>query len=334
MVVAAKSGVLNLTDGQVFLNDQAVESTVTHYPDVKEGNTLRTEDGRAEVLLTPGVVLRLGDHASLKMVTNRLIDTRLELLSGSAVVEADDIAKDTSVSIVLHDASVNLPKAGLYRFDSQPLEVKVFKGEAAVGIGNQTTLVGPGRMAVLSGGEATVQKFDTEDTDALDRWSHRRGEMMAVANVSTAKSLLNSGSYPGVMSLGVGGLGCSPYWGYNTYFAMMTFVPCVGSYWSPYGYPFWSPMTVSQAFVRPPTYFGGRNSGGYAGGYAGYRGFSTAPLGRAGYAGSMGARGYSGATAGSAASAPSASVAGGHVGGGSVGGGSVGGGAGAGHAGR
>ena len=33
-------------------------------------------------------LLRMGDNASLKMLTNRLIDTRLELLSGSHIVEA------------------------------------------------------------------------------------------------------------------------------------------------------------------------------------------------------------------------------------------------------
>jgi hypothetical protein len=85
-VVSAKSGLVNLAEGQVKLDGKTLESSLTHYPDVKEGSVLSTEDGRAEVLLTPGVTLRLGDHASLKMITNRLIDTRVELLGGKAVV--------------------------------------------------------------------------------------------------------------------------------------------------------------------------------------------------------------------------------------------------------
>jgi hypothetical protein len=95
-VVSAKSGTVNFTEGQVQLDGRTLESSVTHYPDIKEGSVLSTEDGRAEVLLTPGVTLRLGDHASLKMITNRLIDTRVELLGGKAVVEADQIGKDTA----------------------------------------------------------------------------------------------------------------------------------------------------------------------------------------------------------------------------------------------
>ena len=47
--------------------------------------------GRAEVLLTVGVILRMGDNASLLMLTNRLIDTRMELMKGSHILEADEI---------------------------------------------------------------------------------------------------------------------------------------------------------------------------------------------------------------------------------------------------
>ncbi len=54
---------------------------------MEKGQTLATEDARAEVLLTPGVFLRLGSHSSFKMVSNLLSDTRLEVLSGTAIVE-------------------------------------------------------------------------------------------------------------------------------------------------------------------------------------------------------------------------------------------------------
>jgi len=127
-VVSAKAGLVNLAEGQVQLDGHSLESSLTHYPDIKEGSVLTTEEGRAEVLLTPGVTLRLGDHASLKMITNRLIDTRVELLSGKAVVEADEIAKDTSVTVVVNNAAVSLPKACIYRFDSGLAPLRVYKG--------------------------------------------------------------------------------------------------------------------------------------------------------------------------------------------------------------
>ena len=99
--------------------------------------SVRTADGRAEVLLTPGVVLRMGENSSLRMITNRLVDTRLELLTGSAVVEADQITKDTSVAIVCKDAVVTLPKAGLYRFNAEPAPTQGIQGRCRRGDGRQ-----------------------------------------------------------------------------------------------------------------------------------------------------------------------------------------------------
>ena len=57
------------------------------------------------MLLTPGVFLRVGENSAFRMVTNRLIDTRLQFLSGSAVVEAEEIGKDNSVTVVYKDAT-------------------------------------------------------------------------------------------------------------------------------------------------------------------------------------------------------------------------------------
>src|SRR5215469_11774647 len=56
-VLSAKSGTIALVEGKVYLGDQVVETTLTKFPDIKENGVLRTEDGRAEVLLTPGVSL-------------------------------------------------------------------------------------------------------------------------------------------------------------------------------------------------------------------------------------------------------------------------------------
>ena len=51
-VVSAKSGTINLTEGQVQMDGQKVDAAIARYPAIKEASVLRTEDGRAEVLLT------------------------------------------------------------------------------------------------------------------------------------------------------------------------------------------------------------------------------------------------------------------------------------------
>jgi hypothetical protein len=253
-VISAKSGLLSYVEGQVKLNDQPVEFSSTRFSEVKENSVVSTADGRVEVLLTPGVTLRMGENSSLRMVTNRLVDTRVELLSGSAVVEADMIAKDTNVTVVVGQGSVALPKAGLYRFDASPAAIKVFKGDAEVEIAGQTKVVSSGRMLSTATESASIEKFDTEDTDSLDRWSHRRGSYLAMANTSAARSLVSSGSVPYGWGMG----GCSSAWGYNSYYGMMTFIPCSGSLWSPYGYRFWSPYSIGGAYwVNAPAIYGG-----------------------------------------------------------------------------
>jgi hypothetical protein len=343
-VISAKSGVIAYVEGKVFLGDQPVEYSVTKFPDIKENSVVRTEDGRAEILLTPGVVLRLGENSSLKLLTNRLIDTRLEILTGSAVVEADDIAKDTAVTIACKDGMVALSKAGIYRFDSQPARVKVYKGLANVQMASGAVPVGAGRMLVLDSTSASVEKFNVEETDALDHWSHRRGEYLAIANVSAAKSLLDSGQYStggsgwGLAGIGLGmGMGnnCLNSWAFNQWYGMYTYMPCRGAMYSPYGYRFWSPYTVMRAYYVPPVNYGGGNRGTSASsGFGGVGGYTPAASTSSGYSGVMSSAGsYSGASAGSSAGVSSAgggvSSAGGAAGGGH--GGSSGGGGGGGH---
>jgi hypothetical protein len=253
-VISAKSGLLSYGEGQVLLNDQPVEFSTTRFDDVKENSIVKTGDGRAEVLLTPGVTLRMGENSSLRMISNRLVDTRVELMTGSAVVEADMIAKDTNVTVVVGQGIVELPKAGLYRFNAAPAQVKVFKGDADVEVAGQTKAVFSGHMLSLATETASIEKFDTEDTDDLDRWSHRRGSYLAAANMSAARTLVSSGGVPSMWGMA----GCSPAWGYNSFYGMMTFIPCYGSLWSPYGYRFWSPYAINQYYwINPPMIYGG-----------------------------------------------------------------------------
>ncbi|MGA9626316.1 MAG: hypothetical protein WBL65_10225 [Bryobacteraceae bacterium] len=274
-VISAKSGLISYVEGKVYLGDQIVEPSPTHFADVKENAVVRAAEGRAEVLLTPGVVLRLGENSSFKMLTNRLIDTRLELLTGSVVVEADEIAKDTNVTLVCKDGTVSLDKKGLYRFDTAPARLKVFDGLASAQIAGQNVEVASGKMLGLGGTIASVEKFDKEDTDSLDNWSKRRGELVAMANVSAAKQVHDSGCAglsfvtPVSTSQPCSSDPCAPSWRYNPWFGMITYIPC-GTAWSPYGYRYWNPMNVMRAYYAPPPSFIGNRGGGGNGGVVGY----------------------------------------------------------------
>ena len=245
-VISAKSGMIHYVEGRVYLGDQLVESKFGSFPDIKENGQVRTEDGRAEVLLTPGVFLRIGENSAIRMVTNRLIDTRLEFLSGSILVEADDLPKDNGVTVVYKDYSIKLQQKGVYRFESEPAVLRVYDGGVVAELNGKAEEIKGGRLLPMDG-DLKVAKFDKDkEADALYRWSRRRSEYLAMANVSAAKSVRDSGMY-----------WQSSSWYWNPYFNMYTFIPGRGAYYNPFGFALWSPFTVYDYLYSPGYYYTG-----------------------------------------------------------------------------
>ena len=287
-VISAKSGVVSYVIGQVMVGDQEVKPSETKYPEVKENAVLSTGEGRAEVLLTLGAILRVSDNSSFKMLTNRLIDTRVELLTGTHIVEVAEIQKDNNLTLTVKDATVVITKRGLYRFDVEQSRIKVFEGVLGVTVNGQSTLVGSGKA--INTTTASVEKFDKEATDAMDHWAKRRAELIAMANASSAKQVHDYGCSPNSNFAAVNGANspcnnpCNS-WRYNPWYGLVTYIPCGGNIYSPYGYRYWSPYNVMRAFYVPPPqpiYNGG--GGGF--GNAGYAGMSQTS---SGYSGAMSA---------------------------------------------
>src|SRR5580692_11686409 len=70
-VTSAHSGTLHYFDGDVSIDGVAVQAKVARFSEIKEQSVLSTGLGRAEVLLTPGVFLRVGENTSIRMLDNR-----------------------------------------------------------------------------------------------------------------------------------------------------------------------------------------------------------------------------------------------------------------------
>jgi len=267
-VISAHSGVIQVVEGSAYLNDKAVVTKFGQFPDIKNGQEFRTEQGRAEVLLTPGVFLRMGENSSIKMVSNLLTDTRVEVLSGSAIVECDEIPKDNSIALLYKNNTMLLSKHGLYRVNSDPAQFKVYDGEAIVkGESGQLT-VKSGKETSLAG-VLMAENFDKKDADDLSSWSSRRAGYLSTANASSAMAVHNSGGYSGAYTsgcngystgfLGTGFSGCGG-WQFNPMFGMFTYLPMSGFGYSPYGLGWWSPSTIGY-FTPSAGYFGGGGGG-------------------------------------------------------------------------
>lgn len=312
-VISAKSGVVSYVIGKVTVGDQEVKPSETKVTEIKENGILRTEEGRAEVLLTLGSILRVGDNSSFKMLTNRLIDTRLELLSGTHIVEVAEVQKDNNLTLVMKDATIVITKRGLYRFDVEQSRIKVFEGVLGVNKNGQSTLVGAGKA--MDTNTASVDKFDKDSTDALDHWSRRRAELLAMANASSAKQVHDYGCVSSVGAPGpsnwaaVNGTANNPCsnpcnsWRYNPWFGQITYVPCGNNVSSPYGFRYWSPYNVMRAYYVPPAPTFNNNGGGFGGNSGSYAGM---PQTSGGYSGAMSSA--SSGSVSSATAAPSSST--------------------------
>jgi len=251
LVISAHSGVIQYVEGQVTLDGKTVAPKFAEFPDVKADQTLAAEDGRAEVLLTPGVFLRVAENSSFKMISAKLDNTRVEVLSGSAIVEVGELLQNNAITVKFHNAEIALLKKGLYRVDSgDPASLLVYEGEARVTSGSDTMVARRGR-AVELGTVLQARNFDTKQTDAFYRWSARRDEYVAQANITSAKTAGESG-------LGYSETGSAAgNWAWNPWFGMFTYVPGNGMFMSPFGSSFYSPGTVGSFYGPAYGYYGG-----------------------------------------------------------------------------
>ena len=259
--ISAKAGLVQVADGEVFVNDKAIQTKIAEFTDLKNADILRTAEGRTEVLLTPGAFLRMGDTSSFRMNSTRLNDVRLEVLRGEALVEITELLNENAITVNLGSASFQLTKGGIYRFDVEPARMQVYDGEAIASVGDKFTKIKEGHQFSFNGTSWASSDFDKKDTDALYRWSQRRAEGIAVANVSAARQSGNSlsgygsygytgwGSYLGWGGYGYGGYGYGGGWMYNPYFGMFTFLPYYGTAWSPFGYAYYTPITVVPVYA-------------------------------------------------------------------------------------
>lgn len=309
-VISAKSGLIHMVEGQAYIGDKALEPKKGTFDDLKVNQVLRTEDGRVEVLLTPGAFLRLAEASSVKMVSNKLSETKVDVLTGSVILECAELLDGNSIALTYRDRSIAIRKPGLFRIDADQNMLRVYEGEVIVTTADGTQTVKKGQLTDLGATVLATSKFNAKIGDDFYRWAQRRASYISMANVSAAKTMKDSGSsYRSGFS----------NWYYNPFYGLYTFVPSSGRIYSPFGFYYWSPYTV-YSYINPyrnSGYGNGYNNSGYSTGArsgfdpsVGYN-VGTRSAGFGSYSGSSG----SGMHSGSIASAPSVASTGGDRGG-------------------
>jgi hypothetical protein len=240
----ALPGTVNYVEGQASANGESLDSKSIGQITLETGQSLNTEKGKAEILLTPGVFLRAGDGTSVKLVSTSLTDTKVRLVHGHAMVEVAQIYPQNDIRVQQGNATTRLLKAGLYDFDMDQNQVRVFEGKATVQEGDkQVTVKKDHEVNVASAAPSKPQKFDAKayDGDELYRWSSLRSAYLAEANIDTARVVVTNGWGPGLWGPGFGG------WFWDPWFGAFTFVPAGGIFYSPFGWGFYSPVFVARA---------------------------------------------------------------------------------------
>ncbi len=266
----AEAGTVNYIEGEVLLNGSDLTKSGSMNPAIlRDGQVLTVQDGKAEVLLSPGVFIRAGRNSELRMVSSDMVDPRVELTRGEAIVEVDPKLKNERVDVTVRGVDATVLKNGLYRFDGDKGLIAVIDGKLSVPENGKAKEIGKGKEFLLTGDPAPqVAGFDAKAEDDLYIWSRTRSGYMAEVNASTARSVY--GGYAPFAGAG---------WYWSPYFTSWAWLPGDGFFYSPFGYPFFSPAYVAYA----PFYRGGF---AYRGGfYARGGAFRSSSAGIAGFGG-------------------------------------------------
>lgn len=269
---SARPGTVNYVEGQTTLNGQALAAKSSG-AELAQGQTVETQTGKVEILLTPGVFLRVGNSSAVTMVSPDLAKTEVRLDRGTAEIEVDQIFKQNDLLVDEGSAQTKLMKNGLYEFDANTDSVRVFDGEAEVSLNPDAKPIKIKGHHVFTLAEANQkpQSFDADEyakNDALYSWSKLRADYLGQANQELAERYADQpGIYPG--------------WFWNPGLYAYTWLPGDGLFWSPFGYGFYSPYyiygggfiypryTIGRGYVHEPY----RDDDIHRGGYIDHRGF-------------------------------------------------------------
>ncbi|HEX7177563.1 MAG TPA: FecR family protein [Pyrinomonadaceae bacterium] len=243
-VVSARAGGVNYAIGDVKLRRrgqtrwQAFGGDST--TDLDSGDSLKTgATGFAEVLLNPGSYLRLGADSEFVLTDSSLDDLSLQLVRGSAVIEATGYDRmGLLIAVDTPQSRVSIIKSGIYRFNvlaSGQTEVAVRKGRVSVGEEPVSLIVKEGNVARVDRRATEVVKLDKKQRDALDAWSKGRADELAEANRKITRRQANTLLASLRFNANYGYSSGAGVWYFDTRRNCYTFVPFAAGWRSPYG---------------------------------------------------------------------------------------------------
>jgi hypothetical protein len=217
-VRSTRSGLVYFFEGYVFIGDDHLQPKFGRFQEIGEGQVLRTELGRAEVLLTPGVFLRVDENSAIRMLSSSLSDTRIEFLRGSAIVEVSREAANPPDTLIYKGYQVRILKESVARIDSEPAQLRVYSGTAEVSEGTSASVTVQRGDVLPLASVLVAEPATAPAADSFNIWAMNRSSVVSEDNtiaagitddpdqIDTSGTALGSFSYfppTGIPSLGI-----------------------------------------------------------------------------------------------------------------------------------
>ncbi len=174
-------GVIQFTVGEVFLDGRPIEIAIGSYEQMANGQILSTKDGSVELLVAPGIFVRLGFNGSLRMEKNQRFNRDLALERGSALIEVVRMQKENRIKVRASNGILSISKPGLYRLDADSSELRIYGGAAAISVENRRATIKNNQMVHLNAGLVPA-KFDAKEADPFHQWAARRSFDVFIAS--------------------------------------------------------------------------------------------------------------------------------------------------------
>jgi hypothetical protein len=213
---APPAGTVNYSEGQV----------------TADGATVETRDGRAELLLTPGIYFRAGEHSTVRMEGVSPGGVKVELVSGEALVEVDQVDPTRRVDVIDKGADARLDHPGIYLFKAGDAAIAVYRGKLRVEDDRREIALRAGEELRLDVAAPKPRKFDRTAAAPLYAWSEQRAGAASAASEWTGEGLLGLN---GQESYTAG-------WYWSPWYKSWAFIPKKGRVLTPFGYGLYAPQ--------------------------------------------------------------------------------------------
>lgn len=251
-VISARAGFLNYKQGVVAL-PKGIDGKELRQ--LEAGQRASTDQGRLELLLAPGSFLRLDNSSAIRLVSTKLTDVQVELLSGKTTLEVNEIPKHALLSVLWRNQSIPVGHSGVYRFEPDKESMRVYVQSGKLQLAGKTLKAGNYADLAADGTLTAAAKFNRKDLDEFALWNQARGFLLARSSLSAANSFLRRASALPNASL----------WYWDPFGYGYTYLPCRGSVMSPWGLYYHSPRTVYYGSSSGGYYSAGGSNSGYGG---------------------------------------------------------------------